>query len=181
MMFSTFSEVIFSIFSSIIFGVIFGAIYHTINEIPKLMKAILKIPKESLVYSGSIFSHAKCIRGGLKNENKLICGIYVFISVFIFAIGYILLTYYSCDGEIRLYTFLFSVFGIILSTVFKIGLSLLLNLIYRGLFLATVICRFGLFPLHVITNKIHRRYKCFLSYIEKRIPKCREGGVRNEE
>ena len=170
MIYLSFQGVIVSVLGAMLYGFLFGCAYHIIGKIPVIFKVLLGIPKESLFYSGSVFSREKCISNKFKSENKFINGSYLILSVFLFSIGYLLLSYVTHDGEIRIYILLLSLFGFLASFCIKVLLNLAVDCFFRLLFIAVLFLRTSLFPIHIILMALNKRYKLLLSKVEKKLP-----------
>lgn len=178
MIYFSLSKVIFSIFHALIYGILFGFICSVFKYIPPVLKNIIIIPKSLIVYSGPISSYRF-----IKNRDKKATAfgnLAVFFKIVLFSLGFILLSYYSLDGEARFYLVVFSLIGVKLSRILSVLLYALLLPIKRILYFLLIFLRIILYPLKIIVYFILKKYIIALSKLEKHIPK-RKCRVRNEE
>lgn len=174
MIYFTYTEIILSLIYAVLYGVLFGCSYQLIRSVVPLVKMVLEIPRESLAYGTSIFRKRKRINFEAKTKNKLVGSVSVFSAIIAFSIGYILLCYYTLDGQLRLYLLVFSFIGIKLSILFKKSLSYFLEFISILQNDVVVALRFFLYPMHVLLSLIKRYYLMLLRRIERYIPCCKQ-------
>ena len=111
MTFYTLYEILASTLHAAIYGASFALLIVFANVILKEFARLIAVPREIFCYSGKIFERPnptfKLKRGG--KARRISKGIFVFLSVFLFTLGFILLSYYSLDGSIRLYMLAISI------------------------------------------------------------------------
>ena len=104
MMSFSLDEILVSIVSAFVYGLIFAFCISLALIIKSLIKGLPCIIREMLFYE-KLLPLPQPMRptGDEKNGPFLLCG-----SIFLFALGFSLLSYFSLDGEIRLYMLIIS-------------------------------------------------------------------------
>ena len=151
----SFDETVFSVLCAVIFGIGF-CFFYTVNSIIFLsLKNMPKIFLEIIVFD-KVFP-SPSIKIGIK-EGKT-GGIYAFFSVVAFFIGYMLLCYFTLDGEIRLYMLVISSasFFLFYSAFCDISKTIFIFVFDLALCLISTVVRLMILPfkkgLYIINNK----------------------------
>ena len=171
MIYFPFGGALLSVTISSLYGFFFGCIFRLIGKTPTIINIVLSIPKESLFFGGSFFSRKSCIFGCNKSENKIVSGFLIFVSVLLFSLGFVLISYISCDGEVRFYILIIAIASFCISIVFKWILELVIKLSNNMIFIVLIILRIMLYPIHVILMNLIGKYYVMLRKLEKRIPR----------
>lgn len=102
MIFNDINTILHSIFFATIYGVLFAITSTIVSIMISLLSKLPEIIREVFVYDG-LFSNPKFLLS--KNTPTSFS---TFASVLCFTLGFIILSYYSLDGEIRIYMFIIS-------------------------------------------------------------------------
>lgn len=152
----TLKEIFNSVIYSIIYGFIFSAFYNLEKTLISNAKDIAEIPRNAIYYD-KVFSLLK----QEKNYKFSIGKIFIFVSILLFTIGYVVLSYFALDGLIRFYVLFFSLISFYLSNILvfsKLG-KLLYYTISFVLSLVTISLRLILYPIKVLHNIIKKLIK----------------------
>lgn len=106
-------EILISVVGAICFGGVFAIISSLILIIRSLLISFPKVIKEIFLFD-KVFPLPRMYSAFLPCEGG---GIFAFFSVFVFAVGYILISYLFLDGVIRLYMLLFAFAAFYLSKI----------------------------------------------------------------
>ena len=111
MIYFSFKETFFSVLCSLAYGCLFGVFLSLLSVSFDCIRLFAE-----RVYKGVTLSFSESTRIGRGGRSKSSFGkVRVFLLIILFTIGYILLSYYSLDGQIRLYTMLLSLISLYLS------------------------------------------------------------------
>lgn len=171
MIYFSYGEILFSSLSALIYGVAFGMIYQIADKIPLMIRAMTWVPKDVLFYEGSINTTRSRIKPDNIRKNKLAGNIRVLLLIYSFSIGYVLTSYYSSDGEIRLYVLALALSGVKLSYLFKKSIERILKLFSFLRLLTVFVLRIPCFPIHILLRFIKSKYLGLLRRVETHIPK----------
>ena len=147
MIYFSFQEILFSVVASLIYGLGFGSCYHLLSVFGRMLKALLSLPREALFYRGSIFCVERRKGEARGFLSDLSGNIKVFFFTVLFVVGYILLSYLTLDGELRLYTLALSALGFLSSVLLKIPLLKLVDALFFVWKLFVILLRFLCYPL----------------------------------
>lgn len=105
------------IFSSVIFALAYGAIFAVIFSLTVVLKEILAVSfamlKSSLRYD-KIFPLPSLKNVKISNKSGALISV---VSIFLFAVGFSLLSYLALDGQLRLYMLILSFASFYLSKI----------------------------------------------------------------
>ncbi len=127
----------YSVFSSIVFSLLYGAFCATLSLacalIWHLIRSFRRIASTWAFYNNGIFSRPReiFIEERKIKKVRVLAEVGAFFKVLLFTIGFILLSYISLDGEIRIYTLAVSLSSYLLLRRFF--LSTLLSFVLVGL------------------------------------------------
>lgn len=110
MTFFTLEEILSSILSAALFGAVFAVILVVLAVVFKELQLILSLPWQVFSYQGSIKSKPT-VRVLLPKSGKFssfLDGAAVFVKILLFTVGFILLSYHSLDGSVRIYMLIIS-------------------------------------------------------------------------
>ena len=162
--FTTF-EIMLSVISASVFGAIF-AFFDTILKILSLEFNHVKRIREHVLGSGSFFSlpkRADFHKDKSKESYRYLGEISTFAKVIIFIVGFILLSYYSLDGAVRLYLLLFGIgFFILFRGISDKTLLRIVDAVFcflYGIFVICLrlVCRPFMFTVKKISNYFSKR------------------------
>lgn len=109
-------EIALSVLHSVIAGVIFAFVIALAEIIYSEVGKLLRAPREVFLFKGKL-THVDFSPSKTAEQNR--CGItgelLAFFKVVLFALVYVLLSYYSLDGVPRLYTLVFMLLSFFLS------------------------------------------------------------------
>lgn len=136
------SEILISVIASALYGVLFSLFSLAFVVFACLFKEFFRSVKNAFDYS------IKLSAIPLKNPNKSTGGVYVFLGIIAFSLGYVLLCYFSLDASFRLYVLLISAttYFIFYSFINKIITPILNAIIFRVLFCLSAVLRIFAFP-----------------------------------
>ena len=156
-------EILASIFSATIFGAFFAFLNLVLKILNLEIRHISKIG-EHLFNSKNIFSIPKrraLITAEPPKRHKYLSEISTFFKVIIFDVGFILLSYYALDGEIRAYLLFFSIgFFILFNSLFDKTLLKITDVFFVFIYgVFVVFLRLSLRPLLLAIKKIKKENK----------------------
>ena len=172
MIYFSFRSIILSIIYALIYGAIFGFVINFIKQIPLMLKYIVSIPKALIIYTGPLNSVTYVKK--YKKKPNVISRLYVFFSIIIFSLGFLFLSYYAIDGELRLYLLLFSFLGIKASCSFILFINFTLLPFKKLIYMHIVFLRIIFYPIKLTVYFTYKKYIIVLTSLEKRIPKFKE-------
>ncbi len=110
MIYFTLAEIALSVASALIYGSVFALFLIFARLLLIFVRRALPLI-HSACFSYEKVSLRESIKGGLREvrASRAVCEAGTFLTVFLFGAGIILLSYYSLDGAVRIYTVLFSV------------------------------------------------------------------------
>jgi len=150
--------------SALVYGVCFGMflsiltiIHRQIFAIPICVKSIFKCRKDKPL------EEVPSKRESKSTTETLLTQIIAFFKTVLFSFGFMLLSYYSLDGEIRLYMIALSLISLCASKVFlscyiEPLLEKIINAVLRVIF---SVLRFLFFPLRVIFSILSEKIPFF--------------------
>ena len=152
-------ELLLGAFNSLIYGFCFGVILLFFD-------VICKQSSKFIIHLRNAFKFKKGETGTRKpsksidNKNS---SLVAFLKVISFSLGFLLLSYYSLDGEIRLYMLLLSLFSLKTSNKFSLcfiepALNKICTLFYRVLLLFFTAI---LFPVRIIWKFMSKMFPIF--------------------
>ena len=150
-------EIAFSVLCALVYGCCFSVFSSLISVILGLFERIKKMPLDLIKYE-KITSFDTPIRGNDSRKAKL--GEKIF-NLFLFTVGFILLSYLCLDGILRVYMLFicsasFYLSKIAFSDFLSRALILLFDVLYRAF---TIIFRVFFYPIFFIARKIRTRVK----------------------
>ncbi len=122
---------------------------------------ILSLPRHALIYEGRILDLPKQgDKSGVIRNTRSVGEILTALKIILFAVGYIIFSYYALDGEIRLYTLALSLVAFFLARKLLSGLSVKLSdkLIFAIFAIPLLILRILIYPIHLILPKYRRNH-----------------------
>ena len=136
------------------YGTFFAVLLYFIFAVMRETKYILRVPKLAVVYYGSPFDLPSRDKS-IKNVEALGSNIRVAVCITAFTVGYILCSYYSLDGSLRLYTAVLSVATFFLSRKYlKNAIDFLVEkVVFSLIYIPLLILRILLYPIHRIWLK----------------------------
>lgn len=157
----TFSEA--ELISSVVYALIYGILFACLLSATQLVKEILlnikTIGREMLMVE-KIFPLPRF--RNMKIQRDLGAGLSV-LSIFIYAIGFSLLSYLALDGEIRLYMFLLSFASFYLSKF--VFFEFLTNVFLKFFRLLLILLSFAVRPVFFIIKKFINSIKSLSNII----------------
>ncbi len=177
----TLNEIIASIFSAFIYGAIFSIFITMLQILLFVLKDIVLIIPSS--FKGLFIKHNSLDNGKLNFESsgkrykkfkmnflKILSNVFSYIRVsfiiFAFTSGYILLSYYSLDGELRLYMLFISIITIEIlkkpmSSMKSFGLIISKKISTVTIFLLNRVLKILLIPVFLGIKKLKKCSDCF--------------------
>ena len=152
----SYSEILFSVCSAIIYGFVFSFFCCIVDNILCFAKNLLTIPRMvasyEIIWRKPGYLNFKTIKNGR---------VYIILRIFLFAIGFMLLSYLALDGQVRLYMLALSSASYLVSKIAFFGFfEGILFWIFDKLFLFFVIfLRFTSFPFKFIVAKYAQNKK----------------------
>ena len=142
MTYFTAEELLLSFLYALVYGISYAAFIETIGVLGKLFRNVPSVVQSVIIYDK--LCSPSCITL-IKNDRH--AGIRTFATTTAFSIGFIFLSYFALDGEVRLYTLIASITSFfifklltkkylsstayaILSVVFRLPLILLRVILY---------------------------------------------------
>ncbi len=163
--FST-GEMLFSLLYAIAFGVGFFLLFAAVSVLKKQIKRIAALPILLVRYDKIL---EKPTKNKSRNADEAGAAM-TFIFVILFALGFILLSYYALDGCVRIYILLLALVGFILPKgLLYERLFLIFDRIFDLVFyVVTVALRVTVFPfLRLFLHFKTKKYKFKLPFIKK--------------
>lgn len=144
MMQFTMCEVIRSLVCGTIYGIAFFFFYTVILLLISQFGRFYELPV-SIVKYDNFFE--KTIKNGGRNSFSLKSPLIFFLAI-LFAIGFVLLSYYALDGCLRIYLFMVSVFTfLVLRKILFNSIYTLLDIVFEVLFyVVSITLRIVFFP-----------------------------------
>lgn len=154
----SFLEIINSLLYSFIYGLGASALYVVVSNIYLILKSLPDLFYEIIIFDKILPSpnFKKCLKVGKKGP------IFAFVSVFLFFIGFMLVSYFALDGEIRLYMLILSsaAFYVFYSTFYDILKNILIVVSNAFIFIISTTFRLAVMPFkimhYILNNKIAR-------------------------
>ena len=153
----SFSEILCSVFCAILYGAIFSILYCTIECLIYFLNLCKYIPKHGIFYSKIL---SLSIDTDVKETNKKNT-FFIFLRIIMFAIGFMLLSYITLDGKIRLYMLILSSASYLISNfVFFTFFKRIVTWIFEKIFMfLVVIFRLFAFPIKIFVQFITKKCK----------------------
>lgn len=163
MKYFTAAQLISAVPLAILYGALFYLSVTLLRSFCSLALSVLFLPKHVFAYTRL---KEKPILNARKKEGIAISGeISAGLKTVLFAFGFILLSYYTLDGSIRLYMLLFSLFGLL---IFRGAVQKLMPVICR---LAFAVYYFVTVLLRLIFLPLKRIYVIICNFLGKKIYK----------
>ena len=139
------------------YGIFFAAIWYLFIALIRELGYIIAVPKYAIAYTGKLFKLPVHNEEG-QNGGRLRGEIRVATGIILFTLGYILCSYYSLDGSLRLYTAALSVGTFFISRPYlKSGIELLVKkAIFSLFFIPLLFLRILLYPIYRIWIKYRK-------------------------
>ncbi len=136
MMHFTSGEILISLLYAVVFGIGFFVFYTSACIFKYELVRLIGVLPSTFRYDKILEKPTK-IQGRCEKQQGVI---FAFMSVIIFAIGFILLSYYALDGCIRVYLLLFALSSFFIPKVlFYEKIALIFEWIFEALFYALII------------------------------------------
>lgn len=164
MTFYSLYEILASTLHAAIYGLAFALFTVLANATSKELARLIALPREIFCYNGKILEmpNLSFVFKSNGKTQRISKGIFVFLSVFLFTLGFVLLSYYSLDGSIRLYMLAISIIVMICSKPFLYkSIFILIDKLFKSFLVIFVI------TLRILTIPIVK----FLIFIKKIILK----------
>ena len=165
--------------SALIYGVVFSFFVCFAPFLKELVSDLFFYLSKCIFYSGSLrkLDFPKRKNTSQKTVATLFSEVFSAISVIIFALGFIIVSYYEMDGSSRLFAVVLSLisFMIFKSYVFPHVLGVIKRFILSVLRLSALLIRYLTYPLHAVIlyffAKIVKKHKLnrYFSYIYRAI------------
>ena len=152
-----YKEILFSLFVSMLYGLIFASLVCIIDVFSELFKRFLNIPKDIFFYEKL---KSKVMENPIGKSAKK-RQIMIFFYTILFFAGFMIASYFSLDGQIRLYMLFLSSASLYVSNITIIGLlrrlfSSTSHLLYS--FFAYSL-RYAVYPFKRIVTQIRKKCK----------------------
>lgn len=136
MMHFTSSEILISLLYAVVFGALFFILYSAVSILKYELGRLIDILP-------TVFQYDKILEKPTKkqgrNENQE-GGAFAFMSVIIFALGFVLLSYYALDGCVRIYLLLFALSSFFIpKALLYEKIALIFEWVFEVLFYALII------------------------------------------
>jgi hypothetical protein len=155
MMGFTGEELLLSVLHALIYGAIFSAVYQMMRIAFDMILALPTACKDMLIYK-NIFSVTDFNRYTSVDKRGWF---FSFFSLIAYFLGFLLLSYYSLDGQVRIYMLLISsatfyAFNLSFCVVFR---RIVLFLLGQILAIVTVALRIVLLPIKIFVRKFYKK------------------------
>lgn len=157
-------EVFSSVIHALIYGLLFALFYFSALATKKVIYITIPALKSIVIYKKPIYK-TEIIKKSTDND-KDEGALFVFIFTLAFFLGFTLLSYYSLDGQFRIYMLLFSLASFLISNLAskKYLIPAFEFLLKRILALTVVFLRIIILPLRFL---ILRLIKCFKNRVKR--------------
>ncbi len=147
----TTEEILASILYSLGYGALFFVLISALRLLLSIVSAIPTIVKKQIVFSKvlPLPDFKECIKP------RGVGGVFLFLSIIAFSLGFVTISYISLDGMIRIYMLIlsFAAFYLLNSAFFNFLSRIYICILNLGLRIMTLILRVVFYPIFYLIHK----------------------------